>query len=59
MEFIVSDLLERGTYILYDVHPFQRPWADDFEGRTPEKPCEEGGLSASPVPPMARPVTSR
>ena len=36
-------LKKKGIYILYDVHPFQRPWKEDFSNTILEKPYTEVG----------------
>ncbi len=32
-----------GVYVFYDVHPFQRPWADNADALVMEKPYTDGG----------------
>jgi SAM-dependent methyltransferase len=40
----VHAVLKRGgVYVFYDIHPFQRPWADNRDALLMEKPYTDGG----------------
>jgi ubiquinone/menaquinone biosynthesis C-methylase UbiE len=40
---VYAVLKRSGVYVFYDIHPFQRPWADNADALVMEKPYADGG----------------